>query len=203
MKNKFLVLLFALVMILGVVGCSKKANDNANTNEQTTQEDTADKVVDENYYNVYTKNYESSIVPLEESYYIYGNVDSAEKYYKDHDYPGNKEYLNEVKAALVDSKEKVQEFIDNMEKDGKSDNEKVNKLNKEMIDDGKDLIEDIDKRLEKVDKITDKDLAKSDKEFRRIVGDHIVLEKEGDHDFKEILKKLDKELNIERKDKNR
>ena len=203
MKNKFLVLLFALVMILGVVGCSKKANDNANTNEQTTQEDTADKVVDENYYNVYTKNYESSIVPLEESYYIYGNVDSAEKYYKDHDYPGNKEYLNEVKAALVDSKEKVKEFIDNMEKDGKSDNEKVNKLNKEMIDDGKDLIEDIDKRLEKLDKITDKDLAKSDKEFRRIVGDHIVLEKEGDHDFKEILKKLDKELNIERKDKNR
>ena len=203
MKNKFLVLLFALVMILGVVGCSKKANDNANTNEQTTQEDTADKVVDENYYNVYTKNYESSIVPLEESYYIYGNVDSAEKYYKDHDYPGNKEYLNEVKAALVDSKEKVQEFIDNMEKDGKSDNEKVNKLNKEMIDDGKDLIEDIDKRLEKLDKITDKDLAKSDKEFRRIVGDHIVLEKEGDHDFKEILKKLDKELNIERKNKNR
>ena len=203
MKNKFLVLLFALVMILGVVGCSKKANDNANTNEQTTQEDTADKVVDENYYNVYTKNYESSIVPLEESYYIYGNVDSAEKYYKDHDYPGNKEYLNEVKAALVDSKEKVQEFIDNMEKDGKSDNEKVNKLNKEMIDDGKDLIEDIDIRLEKLDKITDKDLAKSDKEFRRIVGDHIVLEKEGDHDFKEILKKLDKELNIERKDKNR
>ena len=203
MKNKFLVLLFALVMILGVVGCSKKANDNANTNEQTTQEDTADKVVDENYYNVYTKNYESSIVPLEESYYIYGNVDSAEKYYKDHDYPGNKEYLNEVKAALVDSKEKVQEFIDNMEKDGKSDNEKVNKLNKEMIDDGKDLIEDIDKRREKLDKITDKDLAKSDKEFRRIVGDHIVLEKEGDHDFKEILKKLDKELNIERKDKNR
>ena len=203
MKNKFLVLLFALVMILGVVGCSKKANDNANTNEQTTQEDTADKVVDENYYNVYTKNYESSIVPLEESYYIYGNVDSAEKYYKDHDYPGNKEYLNEVKAALDDSKEKVQEFIDNMEKDGKSDNEKVNKLNKEMIDDGKDLIEDIDKRLEKLDKITDKDLAKSDKEFRRIVGDHIVLEKEGDHDFKEILKKLDKELNIERKDKNR
>ena len=203
MKNKFLVLLFALVMILGVVGCSKKANDNANTNEQTTQEDTADKVVDENYYNVYTKNYESSIVPLEESYYIYGNVDSAEKYYKDHDYPGNKEYLNEVKAALVDSKEKVQEFIDNMEKDGKSDNEKVNKLNKEMIDDGKDLIEDIDERLEKLDKITDKDLAKSDKEFRRIVGEHIVLEKEGDHDFKEILKKLDKELNIERKDKNR
>ena len=205
MKNKFLVLLFALVMVLGVVGCSKKTNDNANTNtnEPAAQEDTADKVVDADYYNVYTKNYESSIVPLEESYYIYGNVDTADKYYKDHDYPGNKEYLNEVKAALVDSKEKVQEFIDNMEKDGKSDNEKVNKLNKEMIDDGKKLIKDIDKRLDKLDEITDKDLAKSDKEFRRIVGDHIVLEKEGDHDFKEMLKKLDKELNIERKDTNR
>lgn len=201
MKNKFLVLLLALVMVLGAVACSnKKTNENTNTNNTANkEEDVADKVVDENYYNVYTKNYESSIVPLEESYYIYGDVDSAEKYYKDHDYPGNKEYLNEVKAALVDSKEKVQEFIDNMEKDGKSDNEKVNKLNKEMIDDGKDLIEDIDKRLEKLDKITDKDLAKSDKEFRRIVGDHIVLEKEGDHEFRKILRKLDKELNIERK----
>ena len=201
MKNKFLVLLLALVMVLGAVACSnKKTNENTNTNNTANkEEDVADKVVDENYYNVYTKNYESSIIPLEESYYIYGDVDSAEKYYKDHDYPGNKEYLNEVKAALVDSKEKVQEFIDNMEKDGTSDNEKVNKLNKEMIDDGKELIKDIDKRLEKLDKITDKDLAKSDKEFRRIVGEHIVLEKEGDHDFKEILKKLDKELNIERK----
>ena len=199
MKNKFLVLLFALVMILGVVGCSKKANDNANTNEQTAQEDTADKVVDENYYNVYTKNYESSIVPLEESYYIYGNVDSAEKYYKDHDYPGNKEYLQEVKDALIDSKAKVQDFIDNMEKEGTSDNDKVNKLNKEMIDDGKKLIEDIDKRLKKLDDISDKDLEKSDAEFRRLVGDHIVLEKEGDHEFRKILRKLDKELNIERK----
>ena len=199
MKNKFLVLLFALVMILGVVGCSKKANDNANTNEQTAQEDTADKVVDENYYNVYTKNYESSIVPLEESYYIYGDVDSAEKYYKDHDYPGNKEYLQEVKDALIDSKAKIQDFIDNMEKEGTSDNDKVNKLNKEMIDDGKKLIEDIDKRLKKLDDISDKDLEKSDAEFRRLVGDHIVLEKEGDHEFRKILRKLDKELNIERK----
>ena len=199
MKNKFLVLLFALVMILGVVGCSKKANDNANTNEQTAQEDTADKVVDENYYNVYTKNYESSIVPLEESYYIYGDIDSAEKYYKDHDYPGNKEYLQEVKDALIDSKAKVQDFIDNMEKEGTSDNDKVNKLNKEMIDDGKKLIEDIDKRLKKLDDISDKDLEKSDSEFRRLVGDHIVLEKEGDHEFRKILRKLDKELKIERK----
>ena len=50
-----------------------------------------------------------------------------------------------------------------------------------MIDDGKKLIEDIDKRLKKLDDISDKDLAKSDAEFRRLVGDHIVLEKEGDH----------------------
>ncbi len=203
MKNKFLVLLLALVMVLGAVACSNKKT-NENTNNTTNNEDSvADKVVDENYYNVYTKNYESSIVPLEESYYIYGNVDSAEKYYKDHDYPGNKEYLKEVKDALVDSKSKVQEFIDNMEKEGNSDNDKVNKLNKEMIDDGKKLIEDIDKRLKKLDEITDKDLEKSDAEFRRLVGEHIVLEKEGDHDFREILRKLDKELNIERKSPNR
>ena len=82
MKNKFLVLLLALVMVLGAVACSnKKTNENTNTNNTANkEEDVADKVVDENYYNVYTKNYESSIVPLEESYYIYGDVDSAEKY---------------------------------------------------------------------------------------------------------------------------
>ena len=201
MKNKFLVLLLALVMVLGAVACSnKKTNENTNTNNTANkEEDVADKVVDENYYNVYTKNYESSIVPLEESYYIYGDVDSAEKYYKDHDYPGNKEYLQEVKDALIDSKAKIQDFIDNMEKEGTSDNDEVNKLNKEMIDDGKKLIEDIDKRLKKLDDISDKDLEKSDAEFRRLVGDHIVLEKEGDHEFRKILRKLDKELNIERK----
>ena len=201
MKNKFLVLLLALVMVLGAVACSnKKTNEKTNTNNTANkEEDVADKVVDENYYNVYTKNYESSIVPLEESYYIYGDVDSAEKYYKDHDYPGNKEYLQEVKDALIDSKAKIQDFIDNMEKEGTSDNDKVNKLNKEMIDDGKKLIEDIDKRLKKLDDISDKDLEKSDAEFRRLVGDHIVLEKEGDHEFRKILRKLDKELNIERK----
>ena len=201
MKNKFLVLLLALVMVLGAVACSnKKTNENTNTNNTANkEEDVADKVVDENYYNVYTKNYESSIIPLEESYYIYGDVDSAEKYYKDHDYPGNKEYLQEVKDALIGSKAKIQEFIDNMEKEGTSDNDKVNKLNKEMIDDGKKLIEDIDKRLKKLDDISDKDLEKSDAEFRRLVGDHIVLEKEGDHEFRKILRKLDKELNIERK----
>ena len=108
-------------------------------------------------------------------------------------------YVQEVKDALIDSKAKIQDFIDNMEKEGTSDNDKVNKLNKEMIDDGKKLIEDIDKRLKKLDDISDKDLEKSDAEFRRLVGDHIVLEKEGDHEFRKILRKLDKELNIERK----
>ena len=163
MKNKFLVLLLALVMVLGAVACSnKKTNENTNTNNTANkEEDVADKVVDENYYNVYTKNYESSIIPLEESYYIYGDVDSAEKYYKDHDYPGNKEYLQEVKDALIDSKAKIQDFIDNMEKEGTSDNDKVNKLNKEMIDDGKKLIEDIDnlKKKMKPKNLTIQDIA--------------------------------------------
>ena len=46
---------------------TKEQIENTN-NTANKEEDVADKVVDENYYNVYTKNYESSIVPLEESY---------------------------------------------------------------------------------------------------------------------------------------
>lgn len=203
MKNKYFILLLTILLVLGVCGCSKTKKEEENTTQKTEQESDSDTVIDENYYNLYTKNYEASIVPLQESYYMYENVDTAEKYYKDHDYPGNKQYLNEVKEALNDSKEKVQEFIDNMEKEGTSDNEKVNKLNKEMIDEGKSLINDIDERLEKLDKISEKDLTKSDEEFRRLVGEHIVLEEEGDHEFKKILKKIDKELNIERKDVNK
>ena len=68
-----------------------------------------------------------------------------------------------------------------------------------MIEISLNKIEDIDKRLKKLDDISDKDLEKSDAEFRRLVGDHIVLEKEGDHEFRTSLRKLDKELNIERK----
>ena len=93
----------------------------------------------------------------------------------------------------------AQDTTKNINKSNNVEVQVINKLNKEMIDDGKKLIEDIDKRLKKLDDISDKDLEKSDAEFRRLVGDHIVLEKEGDHEFRKILRKLDKELNIERK----
>ena len=47
-------------MVLGAVACSnKKTNENTNTNNTANkEEDVADKVVDENYINVNTKNYE-------------------------------------------------------------------------------------------------------------------------------------------------
>ncbi|WP_455543339.1 hypothetical protein [Intestinibacter sp.] len=202
MKNKLLVLMLAFLMVLGVVGCSKKNNENSANQSGTVQNQsgTTENTANDEYYNVYTKNYNASLEPLANNYSMYGNIDRVEEYYKENNYPGNEKYLEEVRTALTESRDNVEQFIDNMEKDAKSDNEQINKLNKNMIEDGRDLVEKIDERLKKLDEISDKDLQKSDTEFRRIVGEHIMLEEESNHDFRKMLKDLDKELNIDRKD---
>ncbi len=198
MKNKLLVLFLTFLMVLGVVGCSNKNNENSANQSGTAQNQSATNGNDE-YYNVYTKNYNASLEPLANNYNMYGNIDTVEEYYKENDYPGNEKYLEEVRTALTESRNNVEQFVDNMEKDAKSDNEQINKLNKDMIEDGRDLVENIDERLKKLDEISNKDLQKSDAEFRRIVGEHIMLEEEGNNDFRKMLRDLDKELNIDRK----
>ena len=133
---------------------------------------------------------------------MYGNLNTVEEYYKTNKYPGNKKYLEEVKKALKDSRDNVEKFVNNMEKEAKSNDNQVNKLNREMIDDGRDLIEDIDERIQRLDRITDQDLNSSETEFRRLVGERIMLDDDGDNDFRDILRNIERTLGIDRQNNN-
>ena len=85
-----------------------------------------------------------------------------------------------------------------MEKEAKSNDNQVNKLNREMIDDGRDLIEDIDEAIRRLDRITEQDLNRSEPEFRRLVGDKIVLDDDMDNDFRDMLRNIERTLGIDR-----
>ncbi|MGN1031864.1 MAG: DUF948 domain-containing protein [Intestinibacter sp.] len=210
MKNKFFVLCLTLLMVLGLVGCARRNNNEA-TRNNTAQEEARNNTnttqnnnnnVDNGYYDIYTRNYNASLAPLEQNYTMYGNLNTVEEYYKTNKYPGNEKYLEEVKKALKDSRDNVEKFVDNMEKDAKSTNNEVERLNREMIDDGRDLIEDIDERIQKLNRITDQDLNRSEAEFRRLVGEQIMLEDKGENDFRDILRNLERQLGIDRNNTN-
>lgn len=203
MKNKSLILCLTLLLVLGLVGCAKQNDNNANKNNtnNTTENPVTDNTNDQ-YYDIYTRNYDMSLAPLGENYTMYGNLNDVEEYYKTNEYPGNKKYLQEVKDALNDSKDNVEQFINNMEKDAKSDNQDINKLNREMIEDGRDLVEDINESIQKLDRITDQDLNKSEVEFRRLVGERIDIDDDRDNDFTEMLRNLENRLGIDRNNGN-
>ena len=205
MKNKFFILCLELLMVLGLVGCARnnnqatKNNTTNQVNQETPKNDTNQtEVADNGYYDIYTRNYNASLLPLEENYTMYGNINTVEEYYKTNKYPGNKKYLEEVKKALKDSRDNVEQFVNNMEKEAKSNDNQVNKLNREMIDDGRDLIEDIDEAIRRLDRITEQDLNRSEPEFRRLVGDKIVLDDDMDNDFRDMLRNIERTLGIDR-----
>ncbi|MGM9532381.1 DUF948 domain-containing protein [Intestinibacter sp.] len=207
MKNKFFILCLTSLMVLGMVGCARRNNNEAPNNNTTVQEETRNNAnqngaVDNQYYDIYTKNYNASLAPLEQNYTMYGNLNTVEEYYKTNKYPGNKKYLEEVKKALKDSRDNVEKFVDSMEKDAKSTNNEVERLNREMIDDGRDLIEDIDERIQKLDRITDQDLNRSETEFRRLIGEQIMLDDYGENDFRDMLRNLERTLGIDRDNVN-
>ena len=203
MKNKSLILCLTLLLVLGLVGCARQNDNNANKNNtnNTTENPVTDNTNDQ-YYDIYTRNYDMSLAPLGENYTMYGNLNDVEEYYKTNEYPGNKKYLQEVKDALNDSKDNVEQFINNMEKDAKSDNQDINKLNREMIEDGRDLVEDINESIRELDRITDQDLNRSEVEFRRLVGERIDIDDHRDNDFTEMLRNLENRLGIDRNNGN-
>lgn len=208
MKNKFFILCLTLLMVLGMVGCARRNNNEPTKNNTTTQEQARNNTnqngaIDNEYYDIYTRNYNTSLAPLAQNYTMYGNLNTVEEYYKTNKYPGNKKYLEEVKKALKDSRDNVEKFVDSMEKDARSTDNEVERLNREMIDDGRDLIEDIDERIQKLNRITDQDLNRSETEFRRLIGEQIMLEDRGENDFRDILRNLERTLGIDRNNMDR
>ena len=99
--KKFVTLALSFLFIFTLVGCTKK--------EEAKKEEATD-TRNQSYYNTYTGLYDTNIANLT-SYDMYKDAHTAEKTYKGTEYPGNKEYLANVKEAYKDSKEKIQSFV--------------------------------------------------------------------------------------------
>lgn len=202
MKKKYLILGLSLLLTSSIlVGCTNNKDGNNMANGHSAVEEKNNNLND-GYYDLYTTNYNASILPLSD-YNMYSDIGQVEDYYKNNNYPGNEKYLEEVKTALRESRDNVKTFITTMKKEAKTENKEVERLNREMIDKGEDLVEDINDRLEDLNEITDRDLQRPEKDFRQLVNDRIMLEEGDDNNFRGILKDLEHELNIDRPNKSK
>ena len=117
--KKFVTLALSFLFIFTLVGCTKK--------EEAKKEEATD-TRNQSYYNTYTGLYDTNIANLT-SYDMYKDAHTAEKTYKGTEYPGNKEYLANVKEAYKDSKEKIQAFVDGLKKDTTAQDKDIKKMN--------------------------------------------------------------------------
>ena len=186
--KKFVTLALSFLFIFTLVGCTKK--------EEAKKEEATD-TRNQSYYNTYTGLYDTNIANLT-SYDMYKDAHTAEKTYKGTEYPGNKEYLANVKEAYKDSKEKIQAFVDGLKKDTTAQDKDIKKMNEEFITEGENLIQDIDNKMAKLDKITDADYDKSEKDFIKLVEDTVSSDDSSSRKFNDVLKKMDKKLGIDR-----
>ena len=181
--KKLVTLALSCLLICGMaVGCNKKT--------ETVKEEQQNAAVDENYMNSYGELYNTNLGGLAK-YDVYTNLESAQNAFKDKHYPGNKEYLAEVRTAYEDSRDKIQTFIDGLKSDVTTKNEDINKKNEELIKEGEKLVKEIDRKIAKLDEIKDKDFEKDQSEFIKLVYDKT---KEGESETNEFTKKI-KEMN--------
>lgn len=195
--KKFITLTLSFLLLFTVVACSNREqarpeNVNENANGNTNE------VTDKAYYNSYTGLYDQNIGTLA-AYDMYTDVDTATNAYKDKEYPGNEKYLNDVKAAYKDSKEKIQSFVDGLKNDVKTDDTELKKMNEDLIAEGEKLIQDIDAKTARLDQITKDDYNKTQDEFIRLVNDTVSTGDNVTNNFNKMLKNMDLRLGIDRK----
>ena len=196
--KKILAVGLSLSVALGVFGCNNKTDNapkDSTTNNATTNDAKGNKYEESEYYKQYNELYSTNITPLNE-YTMYGTVDSVNNNYKDKEYPGNEKYLNEVKKAYTDSKEKIQSFVDGLKNDVKTEDADLKAANDKLISEGEKLIKDIDAKIKKLDEIPKDAYDKPKDEFIKVVNDTTKLENETKNEFDKMIKDMNKMLGI-------
>ena len=195
-KLKFISAL-SLVVILSSVGCgNKEADDNASTNNTTNTTQQQNATEDTAYVDKYYQFYGDYMTPLG-TYGFYNTPDLTIEYYNENEYPGNKKYVEDLKAAYLDSKEKIQLFVNSLENELDTEDEKLNELNKNLIDYGKKTIENIDEKLKKLESLPEEAYNKGKEEFIRFVYESTKVENDMKNDFEKALDNMKDALGID------
>ncbi|WP_434799305.1 hypothetical protein [Terrisporobacter vanillatitrophus] len=193
--KKLVTLALSLLFVFGAVACNNR--NNITTENAGTTGDATD-TIDQAYYNTYTGLYDKNLGKITSEDMFSSNVDSAERIYRGAEYPGNRQYLTDVKKAYKDRKEKMQAFIDGLKKDTKTEDAELKKMNESLIAEGEKLIQDIDAKIEKLDKITGDDYNKSEDDFIKLVDNIVNADDTVTNKFSDMLKNMDKRLGIDR-----
>lgn len=194
--KKFMTLALSFLFLFSVVGCNNK-DKNVTENKNKAADEATDKIADDAYYNTYTGLYDENIGTLGQ-YAMYTDVNSVNNAYKDKKYPGNEEYLNDVKAAYKDSKQKIQTFVNGLKNDAKTEDNELKKMNDDLIAEGERTIKDIDARMARLDNVTEQDYSKTQDEFIKLVDDTVRKGEKATNTFTDMLKDMDTKLKINR-----
>ena len=153
--NKMVVAALSLALSLSMVACNKKENTPANGDKTTTEQNTADTTNNANndYVEKYSRFYGDTLGNLG-NYRMYETPEATTEYYKTNQYPGNEKYVEELKAAYKDSRDKIQTFVDDLKNDAKTDDKEISEMNQKLIAEGEKTISNIDARLKNLDNST-------------------------------------------------
>ncbi len=186
--KKLLVGLLSAALSLSVMGCTNK-----------------EEVVEETpmpYEEQYSQYYVEYINPLRE-YSVYETPESTIEYYQTTEYPGNEQYVTDLKVAYTDSKEKIQSFVDTLKNDLKSEEQEVKDMNEKLIAEGEKTIQNIDARLKKLEEIPAEVYDKTKEDFVKAVNEATQLENDAKTEFDKMLNDMNNMLGIDPNNTNK
>lgn len=199
----------SLLLALSMVACNKKettpTNDTNNTSQQdstnntntTAQQDSADTTnnATNDYVERYSRFYGDNIGNLS-MYKMYETPEATTEYYKTNQYPGNEKYVEELKSAYTDSRDKIQTFVNDLKNDAKIDDKKISDMNQKLIDEGEKTISNIDARLKNLEAIPKDVYNNTQDDFIKAVDDATRVKDETVSEFNNLLDEMNKALGI-------
>ena len=196
--NKILLTGIALSLSLSLVACNNKQTTPKQDN--TTQQNNAT-TMPTDYTSQYANYYDANISGLG-MYKMYQSPETVTEYYKTNKYPGNKQYVEDLKAAYKDSRDKIQTFVNDLKNDAKTDDKKISDMNQKLITEGEKTISNIDAKLNNLDNLPSDIYNKNQNDFIKAVDDATKLKDNTKSDFNKLLDKMNKTLGIDPKNMN-
>ena len=165
--KKLMILSLSLGIAFGSFGCT---NRNDTTKENQTTANNTD-FANTDYAKTYTSLYDTNISPLTQ-YSMYSDVNATTKAYEnDANYPGNEEYVKQLKAAYEDSRDNIQSFINGLKNDAKTDDKTLQSENNNLINQGNKLIGEINTKIKNLGNIPKSAYNQSKNDFINTVND--------------------------------
>ena len=126
--NKIILTGIALSLSIGLVACNKRVKNSIDN----LSENSGQTVAQNDYVEKYSRFYGDNFSDLN-TYKKYKTPQETIEYYKDKEYPGNEEYVSELKNDYTDTKTKIQNFIDYIKNDLPTDNKELTDLKNKLV----------------------------------------------------------------------